>query len=93
VQPDRDDAPNIDLWFPKLGQCLVCGVAGIDQRHRRIDAIADAVAAGEAPEDVAADMDVTVEAVEAAVAYAAWEIRAAGKKGHRRGLAWKPWFV
>ena len=75
MQPDAD----IDQWFPRLGQCQVCGVPGMDQRHRRIDAIAGAVGAGEAPEEVAAEMDVSVEAVYAAVAYAAWE------KQQRRG--------
>ena len=61
---------EIDRWFPKLGPCGICGTPGLDQRHRRIDAIADAVAAGEGEEDVARDMEVPLEAVRAAVRYA-----------------------
>lgn len=69
----QPDCPDIDRYFPPLGQCLICNTPGLDQRHRVIDAIADAVAAGEGEEDVAADMGVSVEAVGAAVAWAAWE--------------------
>ena len=35
------DGDPIDQWFPRRGQCQVCGVPGADQRHRRIEAIAD----------------------------------------------------
>ena len=52
-------------WFPKRGQCQLCGVPGADQRHRVIEAIADMVNAGDGEEDVARDYDVPVEAVRA----------------------------
>jgi hypothetical protein len=65
--------PEIDRWFPRRGPCGICGTPGLDQRHRVIDAIADAVAAGDSEEDVAVDMGVSVEAVGVAVAWAAWE--------------------
>jgi hypothetical protein len=55
----------IDQWFPPRGQCRICGVPGADQRHRVIEAIADAVNAGDGEEDVAADYNVPVEAVRA----------------------------
>jgi uncharacterized protein (DUF433 family) len=57
-------APDpIDQWLPRRGPCLVCGTPGADQRHRRIEAIADAVRAGEDEEDVAREMEVPAEAV------------------------------
>jgi len=58
---------ELDRWFPPLGPCLICGVPGVDQRHRVLDAITEQVAAGEAPEDVAEDMGVPLEAVNVAV--------------------------
>ena len=61
----------IDHWFPKRGPCLICGTPGADQRHRVIEAIADAVNAGDGEEDVAADYEVPVEAVLACVRWAA----------------------
>ena len=60
-------ADALDRWLPPRGQCLICGVPGMDARHRIIDAIVDAVEAGEAPEDVAADLDLDVEAIYAAL--------------------------
>ena len=61
MQPDP-----IDRFFPRLGQCQVCGVPGVDQRHRVIEAIADAVLAEpDSDEDVAYEYDVPVEAVAA----------------------------
>lgn len=60
VQPDP-----VDQWFPKRGQCQLCGVPGVDQRHRVIEAIADMVNAGDSEESVAADYGVPVEAVAA----------------------------
>lgn len=60
----------IDRWFKRLGPCLVCGTPGADQRHRVIEAIADAVNAGDGEEDVAADYGVPVEAVRACVQWA-----------------------
>lgn len=54
----------VDRWFPRLGPCLVCGTPGADQRHRIIEAIADAVnTEPDSDEDVAADYGVPVEAV------------------------------
>ena len=64
-------ADPIDQWFPRRGPCQVCGTPGADQRHRRIEAVADAVAAGESEEDVAAYMEVPVEAVRECVRWAA----------------------
>ena len=66
MQPDP-----IDQWFPRLGPCQLCGVPGADARHRVIEAIADAVNAGDGEEDVAADYEVPVEAVRACVRWAA----------------------
>jgi hypothetical protein len=60
--------PALDGHFPRRGPCLVCGTAGLDQRHRVIDAIADQLAAGEFPEDVAAEFGVSCDA-----ALAVWE--------------------
>ena len=58
---------ELDRWFPPRGQCLICGVPGMDQRHRVLDAVVEQVAAGEAPGDVAEDMGLSVEAVNVAV--------------------------
>jgi hypothetical protein len=69
--PDSDDTEPADRWFARLGPCLVCGVPGADQRHRVIEAIAGAVAAGDGEEDVAREYEVPVEAVRAAVQWAA----------------------
>lgn len=57
----------VDRWFKRRGQCRICGVPGADQRHRVIEAIADAVRAGDGEEDVADDYGVPVEAVRACV--------------------------
>ena len=65
-QPDP-----IDRWFRRLGPCLICNVPGADQRHRVIEAIADAVIAEpDSEDDVAADYGVPVEAVRACVRWA-----------------------
>ena len=66
MQPDP-----IDQWFPRRGQCQICGTPGADQRHRRIEAIADLFSAGETEEDIAAEMEVPVEAVRECVRWAA----------------------
>ena len=77
MQPDPlspaalDVSEPVDRWFPRLGPCGLCGVPGADQRHRVIEAIADAVNAGDGEEDVAADYEVPVEAVRACVRWAA----------------------
>lgn len=61
----------IDRWFKRLGQCQVCGTPGADQRHRVIEAIADAVRAEpDSDEDVAREYGVPVEAVAACVEWA-----------------------
>lgn len=57
----------IDQWLPRRGPCGICGTPGADQRHRRIEAIADLFNAGESEEDIARDMEVPVEAVQACV--------------------------
>ncbi len=64
------EADPIDRWFPRLGPCLICGTPGADQRHRVIEAIADAVNAGDGEEDLAFDYDVPVEAVRECVRWA-----------------------
>jgi hypothetical protein len=56
--------PVIDAAFPPLGPCGLCG-SGLDQRHRMLDAIAGAVAAGEDEGVVADDYGTTVEVVRA----------------------------
>ena len=59
----------VDRWFARRGQCQLCNVPGMDQRHRVIEAIADAMDAsnGDAEDELAADYDVPVEAVRACV--------------------------
>jgi hypothetical protein len=66
-----ETADPVDRWFPARGQCQVCSVPGVDQRHRVIEAIADMVKAGDGEEDVAADYGVPVEAVRACVRWVA----------------------
>ena len=76
----------IDQWFPRLGQCQLCNVPGADQRHRVIEAIADAVDAGDGEEDVARDHGVPVEAVRACVRWAEEHpdgVEADGESGER----------
>ena len=61
----------VDAWFPPRGPCLVCAVPGVDQRHRVIEAIADAVKADPgSDEDIAQDYGVPVEAVTACAQWA-----------------------
>ena len=61
----------VDQWFPRLGPCQLCGTPGADQRHRVIEAIADAVKAEpDSEDDVAWDYGVPVEAVRACVEWA-----------------------
>lgn len=69
--PGPGGSQPIDHWFPRRGQCQICGVPGADQRHRRIEAIADLFGAGETEEDIAAEMEVPVEAVRECVRWAA----------------------
>jgi hypothetical protein len=54
--------------FPELGPltpCGLCGVPGMPQRHRVVDAMADMLEAGEDPEAVAFEYRVPLPAVEA----------------------------
>lgn len=63
--------PALDAFFPRLGPCGICGVAGLDQRHRVVDAIAGRLAAGEDPGEVAADYGLSLDAVQAVAAWSA----------------------
>ena len=63
--------PVLDEFFPPIGPCGMCGTAGLDQRHRVVDAIAGRLAAGEDLEDVAEDYLLPVKAVEAVRVWAA----------------------
>ncbi len=64
--PDLD----VDAHWPSRGPCGVCGIPGMDARHRVMDAVFARVHDGEDPEDVANEFGVTVRAVEVAVALA-----------------------
>ncbi len=61
----------LDAFFPRLGPCGVCGTPGLDQRHRMIDAVAEHLAAGEDPDDVAFELALPVGAVLAVGEWAA----------------------
>lgn len=63
--------PVLDEHFPRRGACGICSVPGLDQRHRVIDAIADALTAGEDAEELAGDYMVSTDAVEAIRVWAA----------------------
>jgi len=63
-------APELDRWFPPLGPCLICGVPGMDARHRVLDAISEHIAVGETPEEVAEELNLPIEAVNVALAAA-----------------------
>jgi hypothetical protein len=62
---------RLDRWLPPRGPCLVCGVPGMDARHRVIDAITFAAAAGEPAEDIATELALPVEAVLAVLTWQA----------------------
>jgi phage terminase large subunit GpA-like protein len=62
--------PALDGWFAKQGACGICGVPGLPQRHRVVDAIAGALAAGEDREDVAGEYGVTAAAIQAVASWA-----------------------
>jgi hypothetical protein len=55
----------LDEFFPLVGPCGLCGVPGLPQRHRVVDAIAGRLAAGEDPGVVAEDYGLPFAAVEA----------------------------
>lgn len=58
---------EFDRWFPPRGQCQICGVPGMDARHRILDAISEHYAAGETPKEIARELAVPVKAVRAAL--------------------------
>lgn len=62
--------PALDEYFPCIGDCGLCGVPGLDQRHRVVDGIAGMLAAGEDPEVTADEHAVGLEAVQAVQAWA-----------------------
>jgi hypothetical protein len=49
------DTAELDRFFPPRGPCLICGTPGLGARHRVIEAVADAVLAGDDPKDVEQD--------------------------------------
>lgn len=57
--------PVLDAFFVQSGPCGLCGVEGLGARHRVVDAIAGALAAGEDPETAAWDYNLPPGAVEA----------------------------
>ena len=57
--------PVLGEHFGPATPCGVCGVAGMPQRHRMVDAIAGRLAAGEDLAEVAEDCLVPLAAVEA----------------------------
>lgn len=59
------DLELIDRHIPRRGQCGICGVPGMDARHRILDSIAGQVAAGDPIEAVAEDYDYPAEVVAA----------------------------
>lgn len=64
-------ATELDRWLPPRGPCLICGVPGMDARHRVIDAIADHVTAGEGFDQIADELGLPLEALEAVMAWVA----------------------
>ena len=61
--------PALDAHFPKLGPCGLCGVPGLNQRHRVIDAIAGMLEAGEDPDETAREYGMSREAVDAVMTW------------------------
>lgn len=61
----------IDAAWPKRGPCLVCGVPGVDQRHRVLDAVAGMLGIDDDDEDgddadhIADEYGLPVDVVEA----------------------------
>ncbi len=60
-----DDLVLIDKMCPRRGPCLICGVPGVDQRYRLLDAISDRLRAGEDPELTVEDYKMPLNVVEA----------------------------
>jgi len=63
--------PVLDGHFTRTGQCGMCGVPGLDARHRVVDAMASRMAAGEPAPEVAEDYGASGEAAAAVQAWAA----------------------
>ena len=61
--------PALDEHWAHHGSCLLCGVPGLGARHRRIDAVAAMLEAGEIWEEISGEMDVTMEAIDAVEAW------------------------
>ena len=55
--------PSLNEHFPQRNQCLVCGVPGLPQRHRMVNAVAGHLSAGEDAETIAGELDLTAAAV------------------------------
>jgi hypothetical protein len=56
--------------FGLSNQCQLCGVPGLPQRHRVVDAIAGQLEAGECETDIMAELGVSLDAVMAVTAWA-----------------------
>jgi len=56
---------TLDRHLPSRGQCGICGIPGLDARHRVIDAVEGQVKAGDDPAEVAAELDLGLFAVHA----------------------------
>lgn len=63
--------PALDEWFISSGPCGLCSVEGLGARHRTVDAIAGALAAGEEPAVAAWDYNLPPAAIEAVRAWLA----------------------
>jgi hypothetical protein len=67
VTPVNETISELDRWLPPRGPCLICGVPGADARHRIIDAIREQATVGADPEDIARELDLPIEAINAAL--------------------------
>lgn len=61
--------PLLDAVALPASPCGICGVPGLPQRHRVIDAIAGQLEAGEIWEEISGEMDVTMQAIDAVRAW------------------------
>lgn len=62
--------PALDAVLPAGGPCGLCGTPGLTQRHRVVDAVAGALAAGDDAETLAEDYGLSLEAVRVIEAWA-----------------------
>ena len=53
----------LDRFVPPRGQCGICGVPGIDARHRIIDTVEEHAQAGELGDEIAAELGLQPETV------------------------------